>query len=229
MVSVDVNRAFLHPPLKRSVYAKPPKELGFKGAVLMLLKVVYGLCDAPRAFFEFLFATLKSLGCSLLPSDPCVAYLPATRTCREPSIIISHVDDMLATENLRMKSILEGIQRKFESNGQKSLPYMFNGLYMTKKNESLIIHQLAYIEKNLSVSQQQITGSAEEVLKDEDMSLFRKIAGCLQWVVRNTAPMYAAAVTILQMGSKPRTYGQLRQLSKVFLTLHQLKPVLMFP
>lgn len=103
----------------------------------------------------------------------------------------------LATNNSRARPILEVMQKKLEPNGQKHPPRMLNGVYISTKGESLMAHQLHHAEKSASALQQQIAGSAGAALTDRDMSLPRKIAGCLQWAARSAAPMHAATAANL--------------------------------
>ena len=64
-----------------------------QGAVVELLKPVYGLADAPKAWYDTLCAALCELGCKQSELDPCVFHYH--RGGKAMGILAFHVDDIL--------------------------------------------------------------------------------------------------------------------------------------
>lgn len=228
LVVLDVNRAFLHSELTRKdIYVRPPPQWGFSNCLLLLLKVVYGLCDAPRAFYTLLFVFLVSAGCRILKGDRCAVFIPCSRKGFQ-GCLISHVDDLLAHDTSSMMQVLSRVQDRFQSIGQKSLSFTFKGIRFIKVPRGIMVHQHSYIAENVN-SISMPAGLNKSELDSEAKKNFEKLHGKLNWVVRNTALAWMAHVSILQMGKKPRAYAQLRQLARVFESLNEEKPLVLYP
>lgn len=188
-----------------------------------------GLCDAPRAFYELLFNFCRKMGCAILSGDSCVAYIPSTKPGEFCGAIASHVDDLLNLRATHMHPILMAIQQKFESNGEKFLPFQLTGIQLSRKNGVLSMDQRQYIAQEAAKPCCFGDQSANTPLSSQEITIFRQLAGRLNWVVRNTAPAHAAEVSILQTGSKPRTHAHLRQLSRIFQKFNDSSPCFWFP
>ena len=118
MVISDVEGAFLQgEPLKREkgrIFVTVPREdlelLGLDGdCVVELVKCVYGLCDAPRAWWLSFSTTLKSLGMKQSELDPCVFYWHHEQ--RLQGTIALHVDDMVMGGTAKFHEV---VLKKFE-------------------------------------------------------------------------------------------------------------------
>lgn len=94
---LDVKTAFLNGDIKEDVYVAQPE--GFEKAgkghlVYKLKKALYGLRQAPRAWYAKLSSCLEELGFERCPHEPAVY----TRRTNEGSLIIAvYVDDLLVT------------------------------------------------------------------------------------------------------------------------------------
>eukprot|EP00956_Cyclotella_meneghiniana_P017550 scaffold28812_cov78-Cyclotella_meneghiniana.AAC.3 len=87
----DIKAAFVHASLAENehIYVEQPK--GFvtdKDLVLKLNRSVYGICQVPRNFFQYLVKKLKSEGLKQSEHDPCLFIGSQT-------IVICYVDDLL--------------------------------------------------------------------------------------------------------------------------------------
>lgn len=60
--SLDISSAFLQGDvIQREVYVKPPTDACDQGVAWKLKRCIYGLCDAPRAWYEKVKGEMKSL------------------------------------------------------------------------------------------------------------------------------------------------------------------------
>lgn len=66
---LDVSNAFLNGNLEEEIYIHPPEGSALTGKVLRLCKSLYGLKQSPRAWYNHLDATFKSMGSCQCPSD----------------------------------------------------------------------------------------------------------------------------------------------------------------
>ena len=61
--SLDISSAFLQGNgITRDVFLKPPAEIYEKGVIWKLKRCIYGLKDAPRAWYERVADELQRLG-----------------------------------------------------------------------------------------------------------------------------------------------------------------------
>lgn len=94
---LDVKTAFLKGDLKEEVYVSQPEGFEISGQehmVYRLWKALYGLRQAPRAWYAKLNASLESLGFSTSPSEHAVY---TKREGKESIIVAVYVDDLLVT------------------------------------------------------------------------------------------------------------------------------------
>jgi hypothetical protein len=70
---IDVETAFLHGDLEKESYMDCPDGLDQEVLeCLLLLKMIYGLVQAARAFYKKYVALLKLCGFTKSPVDPCI-------------------------------------------------------------------------------------------------------------------------------------------------------------
>ena len=92
---VDVNNAFLHGTLNEVVYMMQPDGFVDKQRpthVCQLRKAIYGLRQAPRAWFDTLRSTLLKWGLQNSKSDSSLFYMS---TNGKTLLLLIYVDDIL--------------------------------------------------------------------------------------------------------------------------------------
>ncbi|MBW0494125.1 hypothetical protein O181_033840 [Austropuccinia psidii MF-1] len=89
---VDIRSAFLNAPLSETVFLSVPQGLPYdrRKYCLRLKKAIYGLKQAPLAWYERLKHWLGKIGFKACVIDPCVFYRPA----QPPTWLYVHVDDI---------------------------------------------------------------------------------------------------------------------------------------
>ncbi|MBW0535059.1 hypothetical protein O181_074774 [Austropuccinia psidii MF-1] len=89
---LDIKSAFLNAPLDEEVYLTIPNGLKHDKhkSCLRLKKAIYGLRQAPRAWYIQLSSWLETVGFKAAISDPCVFY----RDSHSPIWLFIHVDDI---------------------------------------------------------------------------------------------------------------------------------------
>jgi hypothetical protein len=85
---IDYTAAFLQAPIDHDVYVEMPKLFNVKGKVWKLQRAIYGLKDAPRAYFLHTKNKLEELGFRQSDADPCLFISPTV-------ICLIYVDDAL--------------------------------------------------------------------------------------------------------------------------------------
>ena len=85
---IDYTAAFLQAPIDHDVYVDMPKLFSVTGKVWKLQRAIYGLKDAPRAYFLHTKNKLEELGFRQSDADPCLFISPTV-------ICLIYVDDAL--------------------------------------------------------------------------------------------------------------------------------------
>jgi hypothetical protein len=149
LTHIDVSAAFLHGECKEEVYVEQPHghERG-NGMVCKLLKSLYGLRQAPRAWYEHLTAKLSKMGLEPLPTEPSI-YM--RRDGDSYSIMEVHVDDMfLATNNASTKaSIMDMMGSAFkikEVGGDGEYVFVGQEIQRDRSRGTIRVTQQRYIE-----------------------------------------------------------------------------------
>ncbi|GJR40311.1 ribonuclease H-like domain, reverse transcriptase, RNA-dependent DNA polymerase [Tanacetum coccineum] len=147
---LDVKSAFLHGDLKEEVYVTQPE--GFvkrqdNGKVYRLIKALYGLRQAPRAWNIKLDNTLKSLDFKKCALEQAIY----TKTSKDSTLLIGvYVDDLIitGTPKKEIDKFKAQMEEKFEMSDLGLLAY-YLGIEVTQTNGDISIKQSAYASKIL--------------------------------------------------------------------------------
>nr|GEU46929.1 ribonuclease H-like domain, reverse transcriptase, RNA-dependent DNA polymerase [Tanacetum cinerariifolium] len=145
---LDVKSAFLHGDLKEEVYVTQPE--GFikrqdKGKVYRLIKALYGLRQAPRAWNIKLDNTLKSLDFKKCVLEQAIY----TKTSKDSTLLIGvYVDDLIitGTQKKEIDKFKAQMEEKFKMSDLGLLAY-YLGIEVTQTNSDISIRQSAYANK----------------------------------------------------------------------------------
>ena len=145
---LDVKVAFLNVTLDEVVYARPPDgyQSTIPRSVSRLHKALYGLRQAPRAWYSELRSKLREFGFKVSDADPSLFVLQAT----DGSIMaFIHVDDyLIAARSLsQIQPILQSIAKFWEIKDMGT-PTDFLAISIVRPiPSSIAIHQSSYINK----------------------------------------------------------------------------------
>ncbi|GKA66765.1 ribonuclease H-like domain, reverse transcriptase, RNA-dependent DNA polymerase [Tanacetum coccineum] len=147
---LDVKSAFLHGDLKEEVYVTQPE--GFikkqdQGKVYRLIKALYGLRQAPRAWNIKLDNTLKSLDFKKCALEQAIY----TKTLKDSTLLIGvYVDDLIitGTPKKEIDKFKAQMEEKFEMSDLGLLAY-YLGIEVTQTSGDISIKQSAYASKIL--------------------------------------------------------------------------------
>lgn len=147
---LDVKSAFLNGELQEEVYVSQPKgyvKKGQESKVYRLLKALYGLRQAPRAWYTQLNKCLTRLGFVMCPYEHAV-YIK--KDGGNSLIIGVYVDDLLITGNnvQNIISFKEQMSREFDMSDLGKLTY-YLGLEVDQCKGYIELKQTAYAKKIL--------------------------------------------------------------------------------
>jgi hypothetical protein len=144
---LDVKNAFLHGELRETVYCRQPT--GFVDPehpdyVCLLSKSLYGLRQAPRAWYSSFAAHLRSLGFTPTGSDTSLFIL---RRGSEIAWLLLYVDDIVltASSSALSQQIVGDLSAAFAMKDLGPLHY-FLGVQVSRTKDGFFLHQQHYAE-----------------------------------------------------------------------------------
>lgn len=142
---LDVNTAFLNGDIQEDVYVSEPQgyeKAGQEYLVYKLLKALYGLHQAPRAWYTKLNSYLVSLGFVRCPYEHAVYTRNEGTDCM---IVAVYIDDLLVTgpNNAMIKEFKKQMNFKFEMSDFVKLSY-YLGIEVDQKDGYIDLKQTGY-------------------------------------------------------------------------------------
>lgn len=204
---LDVSNAFLHGIIDEDVYMRQP--LGYKDPahpsfVCKLSKALYGLRQAPRAWFSIFLGFLLQQGFTQSKSD---STLFVKKTASEITLVLMYVDNILITGSSSsfITNLISVLSSKFVMKDLGSLSY-FLGIEVLYHGSSIILSQTKYASDLLvKVGMQDCKPSFSpssakptQFTPDpdfHDVRWFRTIVGSLQYLTL-TKPEIAFVVNL---------------------------------
>ena len=144
--SMDIRAAFLQgKPIERDVYLKPPKEAHTK-KIWKINITVYGLCDAPRAWYLSMMGELIKTGGVRSKYDNAIFYWHQNNVLQ--GMLSSHVDDFCwaGTEWFK-ENVIDIIRSKFAVSKEAIETFKYLGLMITQSRNGIQVHQKNYVEE----------------------------------------------------------------------------------
>ena len=226
----DISSAFLQgkgrDSSKGDLYLEPPRDRPLVGVVLgSLLKViksVYGLPDAPRAWWEEVTAFLRELGFQHSRMD--VAYL--VHYLEDGSLdaqIILHVDDMMISTNgsQSAEAMVEALHRKYPFGEWLEVKDCPKGVTYTGRTIKLVgkevhLDQTDFINGRMDeVPVTKTKGRADsDLCSPLEKAEYRSACGNLHWVTSQSRVDRAIDTSRAQKRQNGPTYGELKSLAK---------------
>jgi len=224
----DVKTAFLQGDRKeqqRNVYVQPTAEirrlLGLSDDELMKLEAaVYGLRNAPRAWYERIKGDLLKIGCRQHKLDSCLFCV--YEGDQLVGLIGIYVDDcLMAGDNSSKKwrKVLDDLYKTYTWSPWEYEDFLFTGTHVKQsKTGSIRLDQSQYAKTIRQVE----TSSAdlERDLAPHELKAMRGADGSLQWLVTNTRLDLAAPTSISQGNHSNPKVRHVQELNKIIRTAH---------
>ncbi|MBW0539903.1 hypothetical protein O181_079618 [Austropuccinia psidii MF-1] len=144
---IDVKSAFLNAPLIETVYLSIPQglEIDRRKHCLRLKKAIYGLKQAPLAWYNRLKDWLQGIGFNACKLDPCVFYR------KEPDAlwIYVHVDDM-AIFGTNIQLFKEQINKEFNIKDIGPADLLL-GVKIQQQNDCITLDQQHFVDSLLDL------------------------------------------------------------------------------
>lgn len=204
---LDVQTAFLHGDIDRTVYVRPPPGVEVSdGKVWLLRKALYGLKQAPRQWNAKLHSRLVELGFRQSACDPC---LYVSTKSKQPLYVAVYVDDLLLVGDAgEVRELKLALAASFSITDAGDVGWLL-GVAILRNGSGYALSQKQYAETILkrfgmaeckSVSTPLPVGGPafatgdDPLLQDEEKQRYQSCVGALMYLAVATRPDLSAAV-----------------------------------
>uniref|UniRef100_A0A2N9E312 Integrase catalytic domain-containing protein n=1 Tax=Fagus sylvatica TaxID=28930 RepID=A0A2N9E312_FAGSY len=215
---LDVSNAYLHGSLKEHVFMRQPPgfvDPNHPSHVCLLQKSIYGLRQAPRAWFEKFSSHLLTIGFTASLADPSLFVYKNGSTV---IYLLLYVDDIILTGSVpaAIQELIRDLAQAFELKDLGPLKY-FLGLQVEYTPSGLLVHQTKYAtdllaKHNMSTCKPCSTPfvpPSTSVLTESsllsDPFSYRSLVGALQYLTFTRPDLSFAINSLCQHMHQPTT------------------------
>ena len=218
--SLDVKAAFLQgSEIGRAVHLLPPPEAN-TAKLWKLNTPVYGLCDAPRAWYEKLADELTKVGATKSNLDNALFFWRPHNNLE--GVLCCHVDDcFFVGSDLFHHTIIDHIRSTFSLSKESSQSFNFLGLELRQNDHDIVVQQSRYINEIQPI--QMKSTSLTRLLNQQETRQLKALVGQIQWVAKQTRPDAAYTGCVLSTKVKHATVADVRRANKQLKQLQQTK------
>lgn len=228
--TTDIKSAFLQgKELEREVFVKPPKESRVKSGIIWKLKHgLYGLKDGARQFYLSVREELLSLGFSQCEIDPAMFYIHSKGELQ--GLICCHVDDFLHAGNSHFEEHMKKLTERFSARKLEEKNFTYIGFSVHQQDDNIRLDHSDYVMKvNVKHIELGREINQEDILSENEQSLFRQMVGKLNWIVQGSRPDMAFEMVVLSTKLKQAQVKDLKRVSKTIRRLQEIDSLLTFP
>ncbi|GJW74168.1 putative ribonuclease H-like domain-containing protein [Tanacetum coccineum] len=239
---MDVKSAFLYGNITEEVYVKQPpgfEDPAHPNKVYRVVKALYGLHQAPRAWYERLSTFLLKHGYRRGAIDKTL-FIKKDR--RDIMLVQVYVDDIIfgSTKSSMVKDFEELMQKEFKMSSMGELTF-FLGLQVKQTTAGIFLSQDKYVKDILNkfdfrtikpastpIEAHKSLGKDEEG-EDVDVHLYRSMIGCLMYLTASRPDIMFAVCLCARFQVTPKVF-HMHAVKRIFRYLkHQPKLGLWYP
>ena len=212
--------------MDRDVFLEPPKDIKREGYVWKLNKPLCRLSDASRKFWLRMKNIFKEIGLRKLSGDEAV-YYKLSEEGKLEGMISTHVDDFdLAGTKGFVEMVASEIERVLDVSTVESDKFRFTGIDVEKTENGIEISMEDYAQSLEEVQIREAKADAE--LTREELKVFRKYVGKLNWLAANTRPDLAIYALDMAKKQKKAVIKDLREVNRVLKKVREKESKVMF-
>lgn len=206
--TIDFTSAFLQgEKMNRELFLRLPSDVCPSSELWKLKKCIYGLNDAPRAWFLKISRALLKLKGKVSAYDNAL-YMWHDEKGKLYGILAMHVDDFELSGNSRFqKEVVEELKTEFNVGAHESgTSFKYLGLHVTQTKGKIKVDQEQYISTiaPINISKERSRRKNDELNKDEKKEL-KRLSGQMMWVSSQTRPDISFDVCkISNVGKHPK-------------------------
>ena len=219
--SLDIRAAFLQGNgIERTVYLKPPREYLEEGLVWKLKRCIYGLKDAPRAWYDRVESELSTLRAKKSIFDDAL-FMWYDEFGKLEGILVVHVDDFVYTATDEwLQTVMGALLKKFKISRHAEGSFKYIGLNIVQSNFMVQVDQEKYVGalEEVILSTQR-SRQKDDLLTCEETTLLRSISGQLLWASSQTRPDVSFDACVVSNYGKEPTVRNLLMANKAIRKL----------
>lgn len=229
--TIDFTSAFLQGGiLERDVYLRPPSDVCPKSQVWKLKRCIYGLNDAPRAWYKRVTQALIELKGVASAYDNAL-FLWHDIKGNLTGILAMHVDDFVFCGNTEFeRDVIATLKEKFKVGSHESGTFKYVGLNVNQQENGITVEQDLYVSSisPIEISKGRILRKNDE-LNEEEKHELKRLAGQMMWVSTQTRPDIAFDVCKMSNTGKHPKVKALFEANKALSKLKSKKGSITFP
>ena len=225
ITATDIKSAFLQgSKLDRQVFVKPPKEAEQKDKLWRLIKCLYGLKDASRAWYNKVADKLEKAGFEVSCYDPGLFYLK-NRDGKLVGFVGLHVDDFISAGTPRFSTeVMPDILTIFQVGKSETRSFLYTGFQIDQVKDKITLDQDGYVAKLVipALPAERLLLKNED-MNSEELTIYRGMVGSTNWVVRTSRPDLSYDMIHLSTKFKGGKIDNLKEARKVLTNIVQNK------
>ena len=225
----DIRAAFLNGvPAPRDLYFEQPKR-GIPsmepGALVEILKGVFGLSTSPKLWWMKLSTELKEVALQIDGEevkvvqneiDPCIFMLVGKNSQKVRGLLLTHVDDLLLLcERALMVPLQQALSAKFPVDAWLDNEFEYLGCQYTFGDGVVEVAQQKYAETRVEEVNIPQGRADEEEATPEQVEENRTAIGSLSWLAKQTRPDLQFGVSQCQRNQNRPTVADLRSTNRM--------------
>ena len=228
----DIKSAFLQgQDLNRDIYLLPPKEADAEGSLWKLKKGLYGLKEASRLWYDKVKSCLAEQDCTEVASEPGL-FICKDRQGKVIGVVGVHVDDFLHIGGSKefQEKVIGRIHDQFQVGKNERTTFTYTGFEIHQTDNGILLNQEQYLADliipEISAAREK---EKQDSLSEAETTHLRKMAGCLNWIVRGSRPDLSFMQILSSTKFKDGKVEDLVRIRKALIVLKEDKATLMYP
>ena len=211
-------------------------DASFPVMPLRIRKAFYGLVHSPRVWFEYLSATMRSIGFRQMISDRCTFALYDPEAGDIVSLAGIHVDDVLIGGNLEnplFKEAFDKLVQAYKWGKWEETEFDFAGVHV-RQDENMAIYldqesvTLKHIDE-IAITPQR-SSQPKLAATEKEVSMLRGAIGTIAWRSSQTSPQFQADAGLLLSEIPNATVETINKTNKLIREMKkESKQRLVFP
>ena len=228
--TLDIKSAFLQgKQIERDVFLISPPEHNKSNVLWKLNKVVYGLNDAARNWYQSVVKELVDLGCFQSKHDPALFTKKDLKGLQ--GILLIHVDDFIYAGSEQFENdVVLGVKRTFEVGKEDEGCFKYIGLNIQQKENLTTLDQQKFIESlnDIPINIKRMTRKFDDA-NEKEQQFFRAAVGQINWLASQSRPDIAFDVLEMSMQANKPKVMHLIKVNRLIKKLQQQQRMLVFP
>ena len=229
--SLDITAAFLQGnAMERDVFVRPPSGFEQSGMLWKLRRCLYGLKDAPRAWYKRVVDEFLSIEGKMSVYDDAM-FIWHCKNGALAFILVTHVDDFIyCGKSEWVSKVIGHIRAVFRISNESQGAFRYTGLNVVQTKEGILVDQHNYIRslESVDLSKQRLARKDED-LTTAERTRIRSLGGQLLWVTTQTRPDASYDSCWVSNYGKNPTVRSLVDANKAVRKLLMTKYALKFP